>query len=428
MSASPARLVAFRTLHAIRGGALADIALDRESRSLDARDRAWTQALVYGTLRLRGRLDHILAQHTRGRADADVRDILRLGAYQLLEMQSVPGYAAVSESVELAKAVRARAAGFVNGVLQSLGREMDHLEFPQFETDPIGFLTTWGSHPEWLVRRWIDRIGVAATKALVELNNERPPTFVHTLGAADAAKAALERANITVEPVHAVRESLRLVDASVLEALDAARIIVQDPAASLVVRYVSPPADARIVDMCAAPGGKTAALATSAPVPAYIVAGDVAPVRARRVARVIDRLGIPAGAVVADGRSAPFREADVVLLDAPCTGTGTLRRHPDARWRIRSQDLPALAALQRELLESAARIVRRDGILVYATCSLEAEENEDQVAAFLDRHEEFRIEMPPSIDDRFLDAMGCLRVLPHVHGFDGAFAARLRRG
>lgn len=427
MSATPARLAAFRTLRAIRGGALADLALDRESHSLDVRDRAWTQELVYGTLRLRGRLDHSLAQFARRRVDADVQDILRLGAYQLLEMQSVPGYAAVWESVELAKAVRARAAGFVNGVLQSLGRESVHLEFPQFEADPIGWLTTWGSHPEWLIRRWLDSFGVDATKTIVERNNQRPDTFVHTLGSADAMKAALERANIAFEAVSGVPESLRLVDATALDALAAARTIIQDPAASLVVRYVSPPAGATILDVCAAPGGKTAALATSTPVPAYIVAGDLAPVRARRVARVIDRLGIPAGAVVADGRRVPLREADVVLLDAPCTGTGTLRRHPDARWRIRSEDLPSLTALQHDLLESAARIVRRGGILVYATCSLEAEENEDQVTAFLDRHEDFRIEMPSSMDDRFVTAMGWLRVLPHVHGFDGAFAARLRR-
>ena len=428
MTATPARHAAFRTLCAIREGVLADHALETEAHALSTRDRAWTQELVYGTLRLQGRLDHILSEIARGEIDADVRDILRLGAYQLLEMRSVPSYAAVSESVELAKHVRKRAAGYVNGVLQKLVREGERIAFPEIDADPIGWLTTWGSHPEWLVRRWIRAYGIPATRAIVEADNQRPPLYVHTLGASDQAAGALRRAGITFEAVRGVPESMRLVDVTPTDALAAARLIVQDPAASLVTRYFSVDAGMLVADLCAAPGGKTAALATSTPAPAYILAGDVAPVRARLVAATVDRLGLSSVRVVtADARRPPVKAVDAVLLDVPCTGTGTLRRHPDARWRVKEEHLASLVALQADLIEAAARIVRPGGVLVYATCSLEAEENEAQVTAFLARHEEFRIDTTDSVDARFFDANGWLRVLPHVHGFDGVFAARLRR-
>jgi 16S rRNA (cytosine967-C5)-methyltransferase len=429
LTATPARHAALRTLSAIGEGVLADHALETEAHDLSRRDRAWTQELVYGTLRLQGRLDHILSQIARGEIDAHVRNILRLGVYQLLEMRSVPSYAAVSESVELAKPVRKRAAGYVNGVLQKLVRERERIVFPNFDADPIAWLTTWGSHPEWLVRRWIGAYGIPATRDIVEADNQRPPLYVHTLGAFDDAAAALTGAGITFESVPGVPESMRLVDAIPHEALAAARLIVQDPAASLVTRYFSVDAGMLVADLCAAPGGKTAALATSSPAPAYILAGDVAPVRARRVAATVHRLGLSSvGVVTADARRPPVESVDAVLLDAPCTGTGTLRRHPDARWRVKEEHLATLVPLQAELIDAAARIVRPDGVLVYATCSLEAEENEAQVTAFLARHGEFRTEVSGSVDARFLDANGWLRVLPHVHGFDGVFAARLRRG
>lgn len=428
MSATPARLAAFRTLRAVRGGALAGNALDRHADSLPPRERAWTQELVYGTLRLRGRLDYILQRFARRAMDADVEDILRLGVYQIHEMGSVPVYAAVSESVDLARLVQPRATGFVNGILQRIVRDGDEIAFPQFEEDAAGWLTTWGSHPEWLVRRWLDAFGAQATRRLAEANNERPPLYVHALGEMEQVRAALHDSAIAHEPVPGVPDSLEVLANTPIEALHAARVIVQDPAASLVVRYIAVAEGDIVADLCAAPGGKTAALATARPGPAYVVAGDTSLVRARRVVETLQRLGgLSAAMVVADARRPPVRQADVVLLDVPCTGTGTLRRHPDARWRLRAADLTSLVALQAEMLEAAARIVRPGGILVYATCSIEAEENERQVMDFLGRHAEFQTESPARFDARFIDANGWLRLLPHEHGFDGAFAARLRR-
>lgn len=421
-------------MSAVRAGSLADRAFDEAARGLDARDRAWAQELVYGTLRLRNRLDHHLAAHSSRRIDEldpDTLDILRLGAYQLLEMHSVPAYAAVSESVELAKARARRSAGFVNAVLQSLRRAPAASTFSTPEQDPVAYLTTWGSHPRWLVERWLRRFGHAAARRLVELNNTRPELYVRALGD-DPAEAIglLERANLEVEPVPLLARAYRITGGTAAAAVAAAPVIVQDPAAGLVVDYIGPVPD-RIVDLAAAPGGKAVGLACDRPSAGRIIgAADISYSRLDRLRENVDRLGSCARSilpVVADGRKPPFREVDLVLLDAPCTGTGTFRRHPDARWRLEPDDLEVLGSLQAELLAAAASLVRPGGLLVYATCSLEPEENEVQVRKFLAEHPDFAIEAGSGIDAALVDADGMLRVLPHEHGFDGSFAARLRR-
>ena len=424
----------------MRAGAFADRALDQAAAQLDARDRAWTQELVYGTLRLRARLDHRLATFsTRALAqlDSDILDILRLGAYQLTEMHGVAAYAAVSQAVELAKRGPSRgAAGFVNGVLQSLRRAPAESTFPPFDTDPAAHLSTWGSHPRWLVERWIERFGAERARRLTELNNERPQIYVRALDDADTVESRLLEAGVAVEAVADVRRALRLVAGSAAVALDAAPVIVQDPAAGLVAQAAAEPAS-HAIDVAAAPGGKAIAISLDAAPPTFVAAADISATRLQRLQQNVRRLSrsaphgagaVPVYPVVADGRAPPFRmyAAPLVLLDAPCTGTGTLRRHPDGRWRLRASDLTQLTRLQRELLDHAAELVAADGLLVYSTCSLEAEENEQQVSAFLQRQPEFELEPITTVHGRFL-ANHMLLVTPHDHAFDGAFAARLRR-
>lgn len=438
MKVTPARRAALETLRAVRAGELADRALDRMLDRVPPRDRPWTQELVYGTFRLRGRLDHLLeARVRRGLAslEPDVLDTLRLGAYQLLEMGSVPAYAAVSQSVEMAKAVSGRgAAGLVNGVLQALRRARDRAaspldgEYPSFEEDPVAFLSTWGSHPEWLVERWVARFGAEGARALVEANNRRPELYIRPVAMpVEAAGERLAAVGVGAEPVDFAPDALRIPPpASIRDVFDAVPAIVQDPAAGLVVRYADVPPDARVADLCAAPGGKALALSDQA---RYVVAADVSTRRIERVRENIERIAREnVGLLVADARWPAVREAEVVLIDAPCTGTGTFRRHPDGRWRLRPTDLEALVTLQRQILEAAAPLVVPGGLLVYATCSLEPEENEDQVEAFLNRHPEFEM-VPPSdrVEPRLLDEAGRLLVLPQETGVDGAFAARLRR-
>jgi 16S rRNA (cytosine967-C5)-methyltransferase len=426
-----ARQAALEALARFREGELGDRALDLATEGMEPRERAWTQELVYGTFRLRGRIDHILDGFARdgvGSLDPDVLDVLRLGAYQLLEMGSVPPYAAVSQSVELVRlAGQPRAAGLVNGVLQNMQRR-PNFRFPDFEADPAAHLETWGSHPRWLVERWIDRWGADEARALAEADNTRPELYIRPLGVSvDEARERLAEAEIVAETVDFAPDSLRIPPpASAAQALAIVPAVVQDPAAALVVRYAEVPEGGEVIDLCAAPGGKALGLAERA---GRVAAADLSPRRMRRVRENAARVGWRerVGGVVADGRHPPFRAVDAVLLDAPCTGTGTFRRHPDGRWRVTPDDLRSLTALQDELLAAAAELVRPGGLLVYSTCSLEPEENELRIDRFLAGRAEWRLEPPVSIDASLLDAAGRLCVLPQRQGVDGAFAARLRR-
>ncbi|HEU0300026.1 MAG TPA: transcription antitermination factor NusB [Longimicrobium sp.] len=426
------RQAALEALARFREGELGDRALDLATGGMEPRDRAWTQELVYGTFRLRGRIDHILNTFARDgieSLDPDVLDVLRLGAYQLLEMGSVPPYAAVSQSVELVRMAGVpRAAGLVNGILQNMQRR-PHFRFPDFADDPAGHLESWGSHPRWLVERWIARWGAEDARALVEADNLRPELYIRPLGVSvDDARARLGEAEIASGPVDFAPDSIRVLPpASAAQALAAVPAVVQDPAAALVVRYADVPRDATVIDLCAAPGGKALGLAERA---GRVVAADLSARRMRRVRENAARVGWSGrvGGVAADGRLPPFREADAVLLDAPCTGTGTFRRHPDGRWRVSPEDLGALAALQDELLAAAAQLVRPGGLLVYSTCSLEREENEVRVESFLEGRTGWGLEPPAGVvDGSLLDGEGRLCVLPQRQGVDGAFAARLRR-
>jgi 16S rRNA (cytosine967-C5)-methyltransferase len=433
LSATPARQAALRVLRAVRAGDLADRSLRPELAALPARDRAWTQELVQGTLRLRARLDHRLTQFTRrplASLDPDVLDTLRLGAYQLTEMAGVPAYAAVSQSVELVKP--AGGAALVNAVLQSLRRAgAAAVEFPAFDKDAAGYLTTWGSHPRWLVERWIRHFGLQRTRRLVECDNTRPELYLRPINQdAPEAQSLLAQRGIEADVI-APTGSLRLRSPSQLsDALAAISAVVQDPAASAVVRYVSPPADSLVADLCAAPGGKAIGIAAgdAGSRPARVIAADISMGRLSRLSQNLERLpSLPIAMVVADARRPPMRSADVVLLDAPCTGTGTLRRHADGRWRVSEHELVELVKLQAEMLDAVASLVSAGGILVYATCSLEPEENEHQVDAFLARNADFAMVPPDGFDAHLIDERGMLRMLPQVHGFDGAFAARMRR-
>jgi 16S rRNA (cytosine967-C5)-methyltransferase len=316
----------------------------------------------------------------------------------------------------------------VNGVLHSLDRAREELAYPDPEADPVAYLTAWGSHPGWMVERWIERWGVEAATAIVERNNTRPELFLRPVGiGVDEASARLAEGGISTERVAFSPESLRLLPpATAAQALALVPAVVQDPAAALVVRYAAVPAEARVLDLCSAPGGKAVGVAGSG---AFVVAADLSARRLARLRQNVARIGLEASVapVVADARIPPFAAADFVLLDAPCTGTGTIRRHPDGRWRIGPAELADLVELQREILDAAAPLVRPGGILLYSTCSLEREENEEQVSGFLARHSDFVRAPIADMDPSVLDEEGQLLVLPQRQGVDGAFASRLRR-
>ncbi len=392
---------------------------------------------MFGIQRLRGRLDHLLDRRVkRGleSVEAGVRDALRIGVYEILYMGGVPEYAAVSQAVDLAQSKGGRGvAGFANAVLRGIARDGGGPEnFPDPETQPLEFLSTWGSHPRWLVERWLARWPAADVRKLVDANNGVPPLSLRCLwDAPSEAVEALEAEQITADLVGLGTGCVVIPGhASLEEAMRVVPVVVQDPAAALVVSYADPDPDARIADLCAAPGGKTLALAARGNV---VVAADRSLERLRLVRENVDRVrkqggrGVRVSTVQADALAPPVSRPDMLLLDVPCTGTGTLRRNPDIRWRLTPDRLQELAALQGRILDACADVVPSGGVLVYATCSLEPEENEEQIEALLDRRPEFQMDPGGGVAGEFLSDEGYLYVIPQEFGFDGAFAARLRK-
>jgi 16S rRNA (cytosine967-C5)-methyltransferase len=420
------RRAALKILTQVREGKPFDAALDRVAGGLSSRDRRLTHELAAGVLRQRSLLDQQLAPlvpRDWSLVDPVLQDILRVGAYQLTRLR-VPVHAAVDTSVALARRLRGtRAAGFVNAVLRRLSQAA--LERTKPDAD-VSALAVEYSHPDWLVERWRNRFGREQTEALLRWNNTPPPLV------AQSARESLER--ISEEWRTAGIDTGRApYGAGILPGLTRpaelpgyceGHFIIQDPAQALLARFVDPPAGAVLYDACAAPGGKTIALGSTG----RVVAGEINRHRARRLSENLARAGSGREhVVVADARQPPIRTADVVLVDAPCTGTGTYARHPDARWRITPTALARITELQRELLAGVVELVSPGGLLVYSTCSLEPEENEMQIERFLEEHPDFHREPGPVAALPLLSANGDLNILPQLHGIDGAYAARLRR-
>ena len=429
MTGLPARRAALKALERVRGGEPLDAALDRVLGALPEDDRRLAYEIAAGVLRARTALDARLAPLVpRGweKVAPPLQDVLRIGAYQLGALDRVPAHAAVSTSVALAReAGGERAGGFVNAVLRQVARTPSAP--PPAGGDAAATLAAKYSHPEWLVRRWVERFGTEAATALLERNNTRPTLVLQPARAPlDELRERWEAAGIRTEP--APFGAGLLTDRSRpgdLPGFAEGDFVVQDPAQALVAWFADLPPDTIAYDACAAPGGKAIALGRSA---RGVVAADVSRSRARRLAENVRRAGSGREhVIVADARRPPVRGAGAVLVDAPCLGTGTFARHPDARWRVSPEALARLAAQQADLLDAASEAVRPGGLLVYATCSLEPEENEQQVDRFLERHPVFHREPAEGFPAALLSAKGDLMILPHRHAMDGGFAARLRR-
>jgi len=336
----------------------------------------------------------------------------------------VPPHAAVSTSVELAReAGGARAGGFVNALLRRLGRQAPR---KRKGTGPLD-LAARHSHPEWLVRRWLDRFGPDDTDRLLRWNNARPALVLQPARAtSEAISRRLAAAGIRTTPAPwGAGVTVAASRPDRLPGYADGDFVVQDPAQSLIAWFAGVPPAGLAYDACAAPGGKSIGLARTG---VRVLAADLS---RPRVARLKENLRRAGGGreliVVADARHPPLAETDVVLLDVPCLGTGTFARHPDARWRVTPDALVALVERQTELLAAVAEAVRPGGWLVYATCSLEPEENELQIERFLRTHAGFRRDPPDDLPPPLLTDKGDLMTLPQRDRMDGAYAARLRR-
>jgi 16S rRNA (cytosine967-C5)-methyltransferase len=408
-------------LDAVRAGATFQTARDRSLPTLTEQDRRLAYELAAGVLRRRAQLDRTLSLES---VDPRLHDILRLGAYQLRALTRVPPYAAVSTSVDLAREIAGEGgARYVNQALRKL-------------TGARGRVSGVGaSHPAWLVRRWKTHFGEADATRLIAWNDRKPTLTVQPvrweqetlarrlleagLGVTEAPFGAGLRLTLTPETRH--------LTPGVLPGFAEGAFIVQDPAHALLCRYAAIPPGTVVYDACAAPGGKATMLERSG---ARVVAGDARRGRLGPLRETTRRAGVAIRVAVADLLAAPFRQGAfaAVLVDAPCSATGTMAHHPDARWRVTLRAIARAAARQRALLAAAAELVRPGGMLVYATCSLEPEENSDIVTDFLARHPHFvRAPATAHVPAALLTADGDFQTLPQRDGTDGAYAARLLR-
>ena len=438
---SDPREAALRILHAVdTRSAFSDRLLDTAHASAgdDPRDRALLHELVKGTLRWRGRLDWALDQRVHIGLQAVqpwIRNVLRLGAYQVLMLDRIPLHAAVDESVKLAhKYGHPGAAGLVNSVLRRLGEEKATLEWPA--GDDIESLCIFGSHPQWIVERWLARFGPDETRALLLANNRSAATGlrVNTLRVtreelvAKLAADGIEARTATLSP------DLVWVDGHQspgnLKVFKEGLCTAQDESEALVGRVVAPQPNERLLDLCAAPGGKSTHLAELIGDEGEVWAMERDAHRVASLEAAIKRLGEHSIHVVhGDGRTYTFpMPFDRALVDAPCSGLGVLARRADARWRKTPDMFDELPAIQLELLEAAARRLVPGGVLVYSVCTFEPEETDDVVAKFLAAHPDFKLEsVAGSVPDAVVTPEGTMRVLPQRDGCDGAFAARMRR-
>jgi len=438
---SDPREAALRILHAVdTRSAFSDRLLDgaHARPGADPRDRALLHELVKGTLRWRGRLDAALDARVHvGLANTQpwIRNILRLGAYQVLFLDRVPAHAAVDESVKLAhKYSHPGAAGLVNSVLRRLAEERATLQWP--EGDDAGSLAVWGSHPLWIVERWLARFGPGETRSLLTADNRTVPTGLraNTLrNSREQLTEMLAREGVEARP-GTLSPDLVWVEGhhspGALHSFQSGLCTAQDESEALVARVVAPGPHERVLDLCAAPGGKSTHLAELMRDEGEVWALERDAHRVETLRATVERLGVHSVHVVhGDGRHYPFpMPFDRVLVDAPCSGMGVLARRADARWRKGPEVLAEMPPVQLELLTAAARHLSPGGRLIYSVCSFEPEETDHVVARFLADHPGWTLEsVAGDVPDAVVTPEGTMRVLPHVHGCDGAFAARFRR-
>ena len=448
---APARLAAYDILCAIsadRADLPTAIALARGSLR-DDRDRALASEISTGVQRWRAALDHLIVQVAKrplDRLDPEIVEILRLSAYQLLYLTRVPAAAVVDDAVNLARRAGKTSAGaFVNAVLRTLSRQRNALPLPPLPADAsdrlaaLDYLSITLSHPRWLAERWYDRYGFADARTWLQFNNEPAPLTLRvnrlrTTKESLIARLASEESEVTQARFAphglVVRSGHPLRGAGLGEGW----FVVQDEASQLVALLAGDRPGPRVLDTCASPGGKTTAIATAMNGAGLLVACDVRDRRMALLRRTVSSSGatnirlVQANLLSGLPFAAPF---DTVLVDAPCSGLGTLRRDPDIKWRRREEDLPALARAQVSMLRNAAMVVAPGGRLVYATCSSEPDENDAVVDAFLAAARKFRRahahDAAPALPAAVVDGDGFLRTLPHVHALEAFFGAVLVR-
>jgi 16S rRNA (cytosine967-C5)-methyltransferase len=427
---APARACAYRVIRRVfEGGAYADRALDAEARAagLDQRDRSLAMQLAYGAVQRRATLDHVidqLASRPATKLDQPVLSALRLGLFQLLFLDGIAPHAAVNEAVEAVRAEGSHGGGLVNAVLRRAARDGGTLLGDLDDHDPDS-AAVMHSVPVWLARKWWEELGAEEARRLLAQVNEPPESAirVNTLRSTPAevaqrlpvgSRAAPPLADIPLD------EGLVLdgpFDVASSPLYREGAVMAQSRGSMLVARMLDPRPGERVLDLCAAPGGKTTHIAARLGGEGEVVAVERNPKRARALSETCERMGAQCVRIeVADARNAaPGPQFDRVLVDPPCSGLGTLQSRPDIRWRARPEAIAELGSLQDEILASAATVTAPGGRLVYSVCTISRPEGAEVIDRFLQRHRGFSVERS-------------VQTLPHRDGTDGFFLTSLRRG
>lgn len=446
MSTTNPRHAAFHILDRIvRERSYADILIDQElSKGLiQGPDRGLLTELVYGTLRRQGTLDYLIRTFSSIRIEKIERSVhilLRLGLYQLIFLDRIPPSAAVNETVKLAKLLAPKASGFVNAVLRETDRKRNSIPWPDRGADPLEWVAARHSVPKWIAQNWLDQLGREQAEQLAATMSEPPPVTIRAnilKCSRDALIDILSAEQISAEPCRYAPHGIQILShtpLTLLESFKQGLFMIQDEASQLAALILGVAPGDRVLDLCAAPGGKASSIAELMGNIGEIVACDSNPRRLKQVQLLANRLGIDIIRPVVANAENPFdptaKPFHKVLVDAPCSGLGVLRRNPEGKWWKRTEDLTTLAGLQRRILGNAAAAVAPGGILVYSTCSTSPLENELVVDDFLSRHHDFMIEdirETCPLSAPLCSSNGHFRPWPHLHGMDGFFAARIRR-
>ena len=427
MKISPSRSAAFDILMRIEmDKAFSSVLLPFAEESLSPADRSLCHELVLGTLRNQIYLDRLISAKAPGRKlDPAVLVALRLAIYQIRFLDRIPHHSAVNESVNLVhRAKKSSAKAFVNGVLRSLIRENTEPSYAD-EPDRVSVET---SHPQWLIDRWAAQFGRESAVLIAAANNRKPPTAFRLLSDEPGLKAEVERFARNSEYVDGCYISTG-PDSRVLEMSSEGKIYLQDEASQLVASTIKLGNGDRFLDVCASPGGKTG-LVSRNNTAASVIAGDVTGSRIELLKQNCERQGISVGGIVRydAARRLPFEMGSFnqVMVDAPCSGTGTIRHNPEIRYFLREVDLSTFAEKQLAILISASEMVRPGGFITYSTCSLEFEENECVAGRFLEQSRSFEVQ-PTLLAKKFVTKEGFARTWPHRDNMDGFFIARFRR-
>ncbi len=430
----------------------ADFHLDRvltdsfkRYRYLTSLDRAFLTELTYGVIRWRGKLDWVIRHFSEisfEKIELRLLNILRLGLYQILFLSRTPSSAAVNESVELAKRIRGKGgAGFVNALLRSAIRQKDKIPYPDIAVDPALYISVIQSHPMWLIQRWLNEMGVQGTAELCAFNNQISPLTLRTNYLKIKRKDLIEKLKekgLQPFPTQFSEEGVLLRDpppVSELPFLKEGLYLIQDEASQLITSILDPEPGERILDACAAPGGKTTHMAQRMENRGEIEALDLSLGRLRLVEEMSERLGVRIIKTTKGdaARSFPISTGmkfDRILADVPCSGFGTLRKNPDLKWRRGEEDIKRLSELQLSILTHIGDYVKEGGVIVYSTCTVFHEENEDVVERFLSQRPEFKVERINTVvsdECRRFISDPFFKTFPPQNSLDGFFAARLIR-